>query len=71
MSIPMMKDFVFNSSCFFFWFQDEKLQHVLGHFQKDFEGGVCAENLGKELSSCCRLLSFSAFEREIKQGIIF
>lgn len=25
---------------------DEKLQHVLGHFQKDFEGGVSAENLG-------------------------
>lgn len=27
--------------------KDEKLQHVLGHFQKDFEGGVSAENLGK------------------------
>ncbi|KAF7813665.1 uncharacterized protein G2W53_034641 [Senna tora] len=25
---------------------DERIQHVLGHFQKDFEGGVCAENLG-------------------------
>lgn len=25
----------------------EKLQNVLGHFQKDFEGGVSAENLGK------------------------
>ncbi|GMH08328.1 hypothetical protein Nepgr_010168 [Nepenthes gracilis] len=25
---------------------DEKVQHVLGHFQKDFEGGVSAENLG-------------------------
>ncbi|KAL4369412.1 hypothetical protein GQ457_05G002350 [Hibiscus cannabinus] len=25
---------------------DEKLQHVLGHLQKDFEGGVSAENLG-------------------------
>lgn len=25
---------------------DEKLQHVLGHFQKDFQGGVSAENLG-------------------------
>ncbi|RYR71761.1 hypothetical protein Ahy_A02g005981 isoform C [Arachis hypogaea] len=25
---------------------DAKLQDVLGHFQKDFEGGVCAENLG-------------------------
>ncbi|XP_050203543.1 cysteine-tryptophan domain-containing zinc finger protein 7-like [Mercurialis annua] len=25
---------------------DAKLQNVLGHFQKDFEGGVSAENLG-------------------------
>ncbi|XP_010523929.1 PREDICTED: uncharacterized protein LOC104802158 [Tarenaya hassleriana] len=25
---------------------DEKLRNVLGHFQKDFEGGVSAENLG-------------------------
>lgn len=25
---------------------DEKLYNVLGHFQKDFEGGVSAENLG-------------------------
>ncbi|KAI9119425.1 hypothetical protein K1719_010100 [Acacia pycnantha] len=25
---------------------DEKIQVVLGHFQKDFEGGVSAENLG-------------------------
>ncbi|KAL3508072.1 hypothetical protein ACH5RR_033454 [Cinchona calisaya] len=25
---------------------DEKVQSVLGHFQKDFEGGVSAENLG-------------------------
>ncbi|KAI8003728.1 hypothetical protein LOK49_LG08G00232 [Camellia lanceoleosa] len=25
---------------------DEKLHSVLGHFQKDFEGGVSAENLG-------------------------
>ena len=24
-----------------------KLQDVLGHFQKDFEGGVSAENLGR------------------------
>lgn len=30
-----------------FFSQDEKLQDVLGHFQKDFEGGVSAENLGK------------------------
>ncbi|KAL8100938.1 cysteine-tryptophan domain-containing zinc finger protein 3-like isoform X2 [Apium graveolens] len=27
---------------------DEKLEHVLGHFQKDFEGGVSAENLGSK-----------------------
>ncbi|KAF8112901.1 hypothetical protein N665_0058s0002 [Sinapis alba] len=25
---------------------DDKLENVLGHFQKDFEGGVSAENLG-------------------------
>ncbi|KAM7276122.1 hypothetical protein ACFE04_017988 [Oxalis oulophora] len=25
---------------------DKKLEHVLGHFQKDFEGGFSAENLG-------------------------
>ncbi|XP_047314986.1 cysteine-tryptophan domain-containing zinc finger protein 3-like isoform X2 [Impatiens glandulifera] len=25
---------------------DEKIQNVLGHFQKDFEGGISAENLG-------------------------
>ncbi|XP_062189912.1 cysteine-tryptophan domain-containing zinc finger protein 7-like [Phragmites australis] len=27
---------------------DKKLQDVLGHFQKDFEGGVSAENLGSK-----------------------
>ncbi|XP_020211938.1 uncharacterized protein LOC109796633 [Cajanus cajan] len=27
---------------------DEKIQDVLGHFQKDFEGGVSAENLGSK-----------------------
>jgi hypothetical protein len=27
--------------------KDEKIQNVLGHFQKDFEGVVSAENLGK------------------------
>lgn len=30
-----------------FLFKDEKIQDVLGHFQKDFEGGVTAENLGE------------------------
>lgn len=29
-----------------FSYLDEKVQSVLGHFQKDFEGGVSAENLG-------------------------
>lgn len=34
--------------CFLlFSLKDEKLENVLGHFQKDFEGGVSAENLGK------------------------
>lgn len=36
-------------SLFFFPSKDEKLQVVLGHFQKDFEGGVSAENLGKSM----------------------
>lgn len=27
---------------------DERIQHALGHFQKDFEGGVSAENLGSK-----------------------
>ncbi|KAK6937422.1 Zinc finger, CW-type [Dillenia turbinata] len=36
------------SACFHFSvkIKGEKLQDVLGHFQKDFEGGVSAENLG-------------------------
>ena len=29
--------------------KDEKIQNVLGHCQKDFEGGFTAENLGKLL----------------------
>ncbi|KAL0918586.1 hypothetical protein M5K25_010602 [Dendrobium thyrsiflorum] len=29
-----------------FSYIDEKIQHVLGHFQKEFEGGVSAESLG-------------------------
>lgn len=32
---------------FLYCLKDDKLQDVLGHFQKDFEGGVSAENLGK------------------------
>jgi hypothetical protein len=31
-----------------FSYIDEKIQHVLGHFQKDFEGGVSADNLGSK-----------------------
>ncbi|WOG87318.1 hypothetical protein DCAR_0206541 [Daucus carota subsp. sativus] len=31
-----------------FSYIDEKLENVLGHFQKDFEGGVSAENLGSK-----------------------
>ena len=27
--------------------KDEKLQNVLGHLKKDFEGGVSSENLGE------------------------
>ncbi|KAI8027685.1 Serine/threonine-protein phosphatase 5 [Camellia lanceoleosa] len=39
--------------------QDEKLQDVLGHFQKDFEGGVSAENLvGVEANGSCNGNSF-------------
>ncbi|KAG6664314.1 cysteine-tryptophan domain-containing zinc finger protein 7-like isoform X1 [Carya illinoinensis] len=30
---------------------DEKIQHVLGHFLKDFEGGVSAENLGAKFGA--------------------
>ncbi|XWS14057.1 hypothetical protein CRYUN_Cryun36dG0090800 [Craigia yunnanensis] len=29
-----------------FSYIDEKIKNILGHFQKDFEGGVSAENLG-------------------------
>ena len=44
-----------NSLCYsisnvgFHFLKDEKIKNVLGHFQKDFEGGVSAENLGKWL----------------------
>ena len=31
----------------FLFLKDEKVQSVLGHFQKYFEGGVSAENLGE------------------------
>jgi hypothetical protein len=47
-SIPIIR-FCSNSCLFLHLFQDEKLQDVLGHFQKDFEGGVSAENLGEEV----------------------
>ena len=39
--------FIVNASDHFVLLKDDKLQDVLGHFQKDFEGGVSAENLGK------------------------
>ena len=40
-------DMVLVGACVVLLLQDEKLHDVLGHFQKDFEGGVSAENLGK------------------------
>ncbi|XP_056859255.1 cysteine-tryptophan domain-containing zinc finger protein 7 isoform X1 [Raphanus sativus] len=36
---------------------DDKLQNVLGHFQKDFEGGVSAENLGAKYGGYGSFLS--------------
>ncbi|CAN8311057.1 unnamed protein product [Cochlearia groenlandica] len=36
---------------------DEKLENVLGHFQKDFEGGVSAENLGSKFGGYGSFLS--------------
>lgn len=39
-------------ACVVLLLQDEKLHDVLGHFQKDFEGGVSAENLGKRQGVC-------------------
>ena len=33
-----------NHACLY---KDEKIQSVLGHFKKDFEGLVSVENLGK------------------------
>lgn len=30
-----------------YFLKDEKIKNILGHFQKDFEGGVSSENLGK------------------------
>ncbi|XP_056168091.1 cysteine-tryptophan domain-containing zinc finger protein 7-like isoform X2 [Syzygium oleosum] len=40
---------------------DEKIQNVLGHFQKDFEGGVTAENLGAKFGGYGSFLP--AYER--------
>lgn len=34
---------------------DERLQDALGHYQKDFEGGVSAENLGSPSELCSSL----------------
>ncbi|KAL0800658.1 hypothetical protein Bca101_055833 [Brassica carinata] len=36
---------------------DDKLENVLGHFQKDFEGGVSAENLGAKYGGYGSFLS--------------
>lgn len=44
---PNILHFVSLYSSFCVPLKGEKLQNVLGHFQKDFEGGVSAENLGK------------------------
>lgn len=60
--------FLFKKCCI--WLQDEKLQHILGHFQKEFEGEVSVENLGKS-NCCCRLISFDAFGKDVKQRTIF
>lgn len=35
-----------------YFVQDEKLQYLLGYFQKKFEGEISAENLGKRNISC-------------------
>lgn len=40
-------DYDFFILIYFYILQDEKLQNVLGHFQKEFEAGVSAENLGR------------------------
>ncbi|KAG2727151.1 hypothetical protein I3843_01G141700 [Carya illinoinensis] len=40
---------------------DEKIQNVLGHFQKDFEGGVSAEHLGAKFGGYGSFLP--AYER--------
>lgn len=48
-------------------FQDEKIRDILGHFQKDFEGGVSAENLGKIGCAECspkEVCPFSSIESE-------
>lgn len=42
---------------------DDKLQHVLGHFKKDFEGVVSAESLGE--SSTAKYLLYYMFKRPI------
>lgn len=48
--------------------QDEKIQNFLGHFQKDFEGGVSAENLGKfvHCSMCQQIFYFYFFYGHVK-----
>jgi len=40
-------------------FQDEKVQRLLGHFRKKFDGPITFENLGKRTKNC-HTLFFSA-----------
>lgn len=63
--------FVHCITCNFFFLKDEKLQNVLGHFQKDFEGGVSAENLGKSRSSRTMSLSLSLSLLKLEGNIIW
>eukprot|EP01018_Ginkgo_biloba_P018331 Gb_16688 [translate_table: standard] len=62
---------------FLLLWQDVKLQDVLGHFQKDFEGGVSAENLASnQITKVCNLANdlvkgikaVTSFESAIRVG---
>ncbi|KAJ9154479.1 hypothetical protein P3X46_027806 [Hevea brasiliensis] len=48
---------------------DEKIQNVLGHFQKDFEGGVSAENLGAKFGGYGSFLP--AYERSPQRNSVW
>lgn len=47
-------------------FLEEKIQRVLGHFRKDFEGGITAENLGATFGGYGSFLP--SYERKLKEG---